>query len=85
MPEICRFLGLVIYMFYNEHNPPYFHADYDDFSVMIDIKTGDPIKGDFPRRQLNFLKRWCNMHQEELLENWNKAKSGQPFNPIKPL
>lgn len=85
MPEICRFLGLVIYMFYNEHNPPHFHADYDDFSVMIDIKTAEQIRGEFPRRQLKFLKTWCKLHQEELLENWNNAKSGQPFNPIKPL
>ena len=72
-------------MFYDEHNPPHFHATYCEYTITIDIKTGVPIKGDFPNRQLKFVKEWCKIHREELLENWNKAQNGLPLNHIDPL
>ncbi len=50
MPVISRFLGIVISMYYNEHNPPHFHARYEDYRVVIDIKSGIVIKGQFPKK-----------------------------------
>jgi hypothetical protein len=54
MPEISRFLGIVISMFYNEHNPPHFHARYGDFKVSVEIKTGI-VKGRFSKRALDLF------------------------------
>jgi len=72
-------------MFYDEHNPPHFHANYCEYTVAIDIRTGEAIKGDFPRRQLKLIKEWCNIHREELLVNWSNAKNNLPLNHIEPL
>ena len=72
-------------MFYDEHNPPHFHATYGKHKVAIDINTGNLIKGKFPRRQLKSIQEWCKIHRKELLENWNKAQSRLPLNNIEPL
>lgn len=50
MPEICRFLGIVIKMYFNDHNPPHFHAEYGDHSALIDIRTLSPFSGSLPPR-----------------------------------
>jgi hypothetical protein len=63
MPEISRFLGIVISMFYNEHNPPHFHARYGDFKVSVEIKTGI-VKGRFPKRALEFVLEWYGIHKD---------------------
>ena len=55
MPEISRFLGIIIRMFYNEHNPPHFHAIYNEFEAEIDINTLEIIAGDFPKRVRNLV------------------------------
>jgi hypothetical protein len=85
MPEICRFWGLIIFMFYDEHNPPHFHARYGEYEVMIDIQTGKPIKGKFPRKQLKFAQDWCNLHKDELLADWQRAQLKMPLETIAPL
>lgn len=84
MPEISRFLGIVIYVYYDEHNPPHFHAEYGEYAVSIEIQTGI-INGDFPKRALKAVLEWCDLYREELMEDWKLASKGLPLNKIKPL
>ena len=65
MPEICRFYGIVIRMFYNDHNPPHFHVDYQDYQAIVTIESG-LVKGEMPRRALKMIFDWLDLHKEEL-------------------
>ena len=71
--KISRFYGIIIYMFYNEHNPPHFHIEYQDFAAIIEIETGI-IRGKMPRRALKLVFEWMDLHKEELLLNWKKNR-----------
>ena len=84
MPEVCRFLGIVVYLNINEHNPPHFHAKYGDFQVSIDIETGI-IKWEFPKRALRLLLEWYDMHKDELMQNWDNLQNGEQIAKIAPL
>lgn len=84
MPEISRFYGIVITMFFNEHNPPHFHVRYMEHRALIDIANGT-INGTMPRRALKLVYDWLDLHQEELLDNWNRMKRGEEFKKISPL
>lgn len=67
MPEISRFYGIVIYLFYNEHNPPHLYAEYQGYEAVIEIES-ENMKGNFPKRALNMIKEWIGIHKDELLE-----------------
>lgn len=84
LPEISRFLGIVIAMFYRDHSPPHFHAIYGNFEITIEIESGI-INGKFPRRALRLVLEWLELHKDELLENWQLAKEKKPLNKIAPL
>ena len=84
MPELSRFLGIVIGMFYREHGVPHFHAVYGEHEISVEIETG-MIHGDFPTRALKLVLEWTNLHKSELLENWQRARLGQPLKRIAPL
>jgi hypothetical protein len=84
MPEICRFLGIVVYMLYNDHRPPHFHARYGEYRISVDIESG-VVEGRFPRRALNAVLEWYTMNREALLEDWNLAERHQPLRKIPPL
>lgn len=84
MPEISRFLGIVIRMYIREHYPAHFHAEYGEYEITIDIETG-VITGKFPRRALNIVLEWYLLHQDELMANWKAAKNRMPLSKIKPL
>ena len=84
MPEISRFLGIVIGMFYREHGPPHFHAAYGDFEITVEIETG-VVSGRFPRRALTHVVEWVQLHRDELMANWALAREGQPLRRIAPL
>lgn len=84
MPEISRFLGIVIGMFYSEHGVPHFHAVYGEHEVSIEIESGT-IHGEFPSRALRLVLEWVELHRAELLENWELARQGQPLARIAPL
>ncbi len=84
MPEISRFLGIAIYMYYREHAPPHFHAEYGEFEITVEIETGI-VSGRFPRRALGLVLEWCILHKAELLANWDLATRKLPLNPISPL
>jgi hypothetical protein len=84
MPEISRFLGIVIRMYYREHAPPHFHARYGEHEVVVHIETGF-VEGRFPRRALHHVLEWWELHRGELSEDWNLAAAGAPLRPIAPL
>ena len=84
MPEISRFLGIVIAMNFNEHNPPHFHAKYGDYEITVDIKTG-LVQGRFPKRALRHVLEWYEFHKEELLVNWKLIQDTGDYNKIEPL
>jgi hypothetical protein len=85
MPEISRFFGIIIGMFFNEHNPPHFHARYGDSQAEIDIQTLRVIEGDLPRRAKALVLEWAEEHRDELMENWNLAREMRELKNIKPL
>jgi len=84
MPEISRFLGIVIGIFPREHPPPHFHAVYGDYQITVEIKTGI-IRGDFPKRALRHVLEWLDLHQDELLSNWHAIQKGDLPKKIAPL
>lgn len=84
MPTVSRFLGIVVCMNYNDHNPPHFHARHEDEEVMIDIQTG-AVTGEMSRRALSVLLAWGEQHRDELLANWNRARQRLPLTRIPPL
>ena len=84
MPEISRFLGIVIALYYNDHAPPHFHARYGAFEITVRIADG-VVEGRFPRRALSHVLEWYNLHQAELSEVWNLARERRPLGRIDPL
>ncbi len=85
MPEISRFLGIIIAMFYSEHNPPHFHARYGDHKVEIAIETLSVLAGKLPPRAMGLVIEWASRHQEELMEDWNLARQSAALKSIEPL
>jgi phosphomannomutase len=85
MPEICRFYGIVIAVFYNEHNPPHFHARYGGANVAVDICTLQVLEGGIPPRALGLVIEWASQHQDELLTDWQLARNDQRPKKIEPL
>ncbi len=84
MPEISRFYGIIIGMFFNEHNPPHFHVKYEEYKAEITIKDGI-VTGKLPRRALNLVFEWLDLHRDELLENWKRGENRESFIKIEPL
>lgn len=84
MPEICRFYGIIITMFMQEHNPPHFHVRYNEFRAIVDIKTGT-IKGTLPRRALGLVYDWLDLHRDDLMANWERIENGEELKTIEPL
>jgi hypothetical protein len=84
MPEISRFLGIVIGIFPREHLPPHFHAVYAEYQITVDIETG-VVHGDFPKRALRLVMEWMDLHKDELLEDWRLVQAGRAPNKIEPL
>lgn len=85
MPEISRFLGIVIAMYYNDHGPAHFHARYGDSVVRIAIEDGQILSGEFPPRARGLVLEWLELHRNELREDWLLAKQRKPLIKIAPL
>jgi hypothetical protein len=85
LPEISRFLGIVIAMFYNDHNPPHFHAKYGEFRAAIAIDSGEIIEGHLPPRVLGLVQEWREYHKNELNEDWKLARDRKTLKRIEPL
>ena len=85
MPEISRFFGILIKMYWDDHNPPHFHAFYAGEQALVDITTLSLFAGRLSPRALGLVVEWANLHQEELLADWRRAQGQEPLNAIAPL
>jgi len=85
MPEISRFFGIVIAMFYNDHAPPHFHVRYGSERALIGIESLILLDGRLSPRALGLVMEWASTHQAELLEDWNLTRGQAPLKPIEPL
>lgn len=85
MPEISRFFGIVIKMFFNDHNPPHFHAFYGNDEALIEISTLSVFAGVLPPRSLGLVIEWATLHQEELKDDWRRAQGNETLVKIEPL
>jgi hypothetical protein len=85
LPEISRFFGIVIAMFYRDHNPPHFHAYYGEHEAAIGIRDGAVLWGGLPARALGHVQEWRARHVRELDEDWDRARARQTLQPIAPL
>jgi len=83
--EICRFYGIIIKIFFEDHNPPHFHAEYGDFEALIEIDTLAVIGGKLPPRAFGLVMEWSALHQKELILLWQNAKQHKPLGKIEPL
>lgn len=84
MPEISRFYGIIVRMFFDDHNPPHFHISYQEYDAAINIEDGT-VRGEMPRRALKLAFDWLDLHKDELMENWILIKESGEFKKIEPL
>ena len=85
MPEISRFLGIIIKMFFDDHNPPHFHAEYGGKVALIDIRNLSVFSGRLPPRVIGLVIEWATVHQQELFVDWDRARAQQELLKIAPL
>jgi hypothetical protein len=85
MPEISRFLGIVIKMFYKDHNPPHFHVEYQEYKAVIRISDFALMEGKLPPKIHGLVIEWSSLHHEELNKDWTLAKNQSPLFKIDPL
>ena len=85
MPTISVFYGLIIQMYFREHAPPHFHVKYGDYKAVVDIRRLQLTDGQLPRRASSLVLDWAELHQQELLEDWDLCQSLQNPKPIAPL
>ncbi|RPH91041.1 MAG: DUF4160 domain-containing protein [Chroococcales cyanobacterium metabat2.561] len=85
MPEISRFLGIIITMYHNEHPPPHFHVRYNQQKALIDIENLAILEGKLSPIILGLVIEWAALHQHELLKNWHLARLNQSLESIAPL
>ena len=85
MPELCRFFGIVIVVFFDEHNPPHFHAKYGGESVSIEIETLRVLDGNISPRALGLVMEWAAMHRKELSLAWDSVSHQRTPEKIEPL
>ena len=85
MPRICAFYGIVIWMYFSDHDPPHFHAKYGEHEAIIEISTWRVLRGSLPARALRLVEEWAAGHAADLLDDWERARTGKPLAPIPPL
>jgi len=85
MPEICRFYGIIIAMFYDDHEPPHFHVRYSEYKAVVEIETLRILDGELPPRALGMVVEWAVQHREELRAEWSLARRKQPLFKIDPI
>jgi len=85
VPELCRFYGIVIKMYFDDYNPPHFHAEYGSEEAIVDINTLAILAGQLSPRALGLVAEWASLHQEELRNSWQHAKKLEEPRKIAPL
>ncbi len=85
MPEISRFFGIIISVYYKDHSPPHFHVKYGEYRGVIGLNHLDLIEGKLPARVIGLVLEWTFQHRDELREDWELAQSEKPLKKIAPL
>jgi hypothetical protein len=86
MPTISEFFGVKIFLYYGDHNPPHFHAEYSGEEACIAIGTFAVICGGLPPRVIGLVLEWAVAHRTELMENWELCRRNvSPLKRISPL
>lgn len=85
MPELSRFFGIVIRMFFSDHEPAHFHAIYGEYEALIEVETLAIFRGNLPRRAMALVLEWAALHRAELREDWMRARRGETLQAIAPL
>ena len=85
VPTVCRFYGILIQMYYNDHDPPHFHVVYNEFKAVIAINDLSILFGDLPPKAVGLVMEWARLHKSDLLADWRLSQQKQPLNPISPL
>ena len=85
MPRISSFYGIIIWMYFNDHNPPHFHAAYGEHEILICIADLSVYSGSLPSRAFGLVMEWAILHQDELMQNWKLMEQELPFKKIEPL
>ncbi len=85
MPEICRFFGIIVRMYYDDHNPPHIHVEYEGEKAVLDFR-GNIVRGNIESRTaVRLLREWIDIHAEDLQVNWMLARDGREISRIEPL
>ena len=84
MPEICRFFGIIICLYWKDHNPPHIHFEYGDYQCSISI-IDRIVDGKAPAKVIAKVNEWIDLHESEILSLWEKAQRGEAINKIDPL
>ena len=85
MPELSRFFGIVVRMFYSDNEPAHFHAIYGEYEALIEVETLSVFRGSLPRRGLALVLEWAALHRAELRDDWQRARKGETLKEIEPL
>jgi hypothetical protein len=85
MPELCRFYGIIIRMFWADHPPPHFHAIYGSYEALVEIATSEIIAGSLPLGAHSLVSQWVALHRDELLDVWELARTLKPLGKLEPL
>ena len=85
MPELSRFFGIIIRMYYDDHPPPHFHAIYGQYEIQVSIGPIVILNGQLPRRAISMVIEWAAIHQQELMDNWKRLEVNQTMVRIEPL
>ncbi len=79
MPVISFFFGISVRMYFNDHEPPHIHVEYQGHEAFVSIAAGELLEGSLPPRCIRIVREWCAEHQHELLDNWVKARKLEPL------
>jgi hypothetical protein len=85
MPEVSRFFGIAIRMYFDEHLPPHFHAIYSGYELQVGIDPIQVLEGRLPHRAVSMVIEWAALHQQELMNDWERLRNDQPVLKINPL
>ncbi|BAU11584.1 hypothetical protein LEP3755_20830 [Leptolyngbya sp. NIES-3755] len=85
MPEISRFFGMIITMYYNDHPPPHFHVRYGEQKAIVAIGSLSILEGKLSSKAFDLVREWASQHQTELLQNWELARENAVLEKIEPL
>lgn len=85
MPTISRFFGIIISMYWDEHNPPHFHVRFGEYKCSVSITNISIIAGELPKKQERLVLAWAEIHQKELLQNWELCQKDKQPMQIEPL